>query len=756
VPIGRIILARRNLVIIGLFFVFGLACSFFPFLRAIDYPLALVATPFASVVFLLAGVLLRTESSQVRAVAEGWLVAVVANMALLVPLSVASVLSSVVCEPLYGLLFILAGPLASASVSYPVGMVIGKLLNRWWAAVLVSLSLVPGSAAIALLEFLATPRIRFYGTFYGLYHGAVYDEAVFVDMPYLWLRVWNAAAVAFLLLLLWRNGRRWVRVAGMAAASALFLAITIVSPHLRFVSSYAPLDSCLYERTETERFVLKYSPEGRAADVAGLLAEDLEFRAHQIERLFGLDRPREKIFVYLYDSAFRKQELMGAGRTSIAKPWLKELHVHDHTIGSSVAAHELAHVMLADISDSVLGLPVTFPGIPRPGIMEGAAVAVERGGSLLTTHQWAAAMDRLDKQPDMKRILEGVGFWSLSSTLAYTACGSFVRYLLEQHGYRPFAALYAGAGFEESYGIPLDKLLADWNAHLDALLVGEEELELARFVFSRPPVFEKTCPYAGGRCLQQALRSISEPHSRRAAPLARRALSMTHDDIFLGQRFVRLLYAVREFDEGILLSQRLRETCDERGGGGAAAEAAVMLSLADGLWLAGEDEPAQEIFESLANTTSGRWLSTGLAFRRRLVVRGLPLEFRRVAVGAYISAEAESLFDILLASREAQVTGAAGASPVSGIRLALAASYFPDYFDKAIELLEAGLERMPPGHDDIRIEAQFALSRLYYLSDRNSDAGRTLTRLQTEPLSPVERESCDDWLERVRWKEALR
>jgi len=676
--------------------------------------------------------------------------ALLATISMTLPVALFSLYLDRVCEPLYGMGFMLLGPFSTACVAGTLGTAMGHRVRRRWVAAALLVTLALASVACALAEFLGTCQVRVYATLFGLYHGAVYDEAVFIEPAYLWLRVWNGAGVAWLLASMRPPGPKQKRLPRLgvrlptAAAAALFVVLTAASPFLGFVGTSIPLHRALSQELAGEHFTIRFAPRGRGARLAPLMASDLEFRRAQISDWLDLPGTSPRITVYLYEDELQKQRLMGAGRTSIAKPWLHQLHVHAREAGSTLMAHELAHVLLGEISDSWLGLPVDGLGIPRPGIMEGAAVAVERGASRLTKHQWARAMRDIGRQPPMAEILEGLGFWRQSSLLAYTACGSFIRFLVQEYGPTPFAALYAGASFTHAYDRPLPSLLDEWNLFLDTIPVDESDLEMARFVFSRPPVFDKVCPYAGGRCLSRTVAAMRAGNNQLTLPLARRAMQLTEFDLFLGRRFARLLLAANAVEEGGVLLNALAAKAGEKSGG--AGLAGLRLGMADGLWLNQQPGEAAGLFRELADGPAGKWLGIGLKLRLILVNLKLDPDVVRMTVGAYAGPDGRELLSSLLERR-------AGLHPAARIRLGYALSGHPRFHAQAVALLEEDLPYADQQLPELAWEVSMAAARLRALAGQTGPARRLLPGKNSKHNSPAERELLVDLMARIEWLE---
>jgi len=608
---------------VGLGFLLGIGCSLFRVTGVIDYPLSLVLSPLFWLLFVVWG---AWPGRAVDPVDPGaWLMLGATWLASMAGPAVRSGLGNV-CEPIYGLAFMVLGPLFSGAAGMVAGWAVGRLVKRsLWRAGLLLLLLISGLLLVAA-EFLLTPHVRFYGWFFGMYHGAIYDEAVRITWPYIWLRVKDSLWILGIVWLLKggaveaaAGGEQVTRARRIVVATAFAgaLCLLLLSPWLGFTASYVRLNEVLAERHSTEHFVVHTTPGGKAAAVAARVAEDLEFRLWQQEELFGVGAPVEPISVYLYESPGQKERLMGAGKTTIAKPWLGEMHLHSHKAGESLFAHELAHVLLADHADSLLGVPSDFGVLPRPGVMEGAAMAVERGGGRLTLHGWARAMRDIGRLPPLESILDGLSFWSYAGPVAYSASGSFIRYLLESRGSPPFLRLYGGAGFSEAYGEELGSLLEEWHGFLDGQEVSQADLLLAELAFKRPSVFEKVCPHAGARCVEKVRHAVVRGEKSEALGYARRAMSLVEGDVRVGREVGTLLMAGDAVAEA---SELLGQWGPGEEVGGSLG---LMLELwrLDALWLTGLSREANRGYLALQEEPDAR-VALGVELSWRVLLSG--------------------------------------------------------------------------------------------------------------------------------------
>jgi hypothetical protein len=142
-----------------------------------------------------------------------------------------------------------------------------------------------------------------------------------------------------------------------------------------------------------------------------------------------------------------------------------------------------------------LRIPTRAALLPVPGVIEGAAVAAAwEGEGEATPHQSSRAMLEAQLAPRVST-LTGLGFFASASITAYTAAGSFHRWLHATYGAARFRRLYASGDFASTYGRSLAQLERDWHTFLRTVPVSERSLVRARTRFRRASVFGRRCPY---------------------------------------------------------------------------------------------------------------------------------------------------------------------------------------------------------------------------------------------------------------------
>ncbi len=388
---------------------------------------------------------------------------------------------------------------------------------------------ISGSFALALLRVYGAPAIFVYDPFAGYYPGALYDENIRFDAPFLWARAWQIAlalcALGFSAALLdparltlttamlMRRGEG--RGAALAVAwVALALAITLgaLAGRLGFAVSAADVARVLDGVRETPHFVIRYARGRELEPQMDAIAAEHEFRYAQVTRTLGVGLTG-RITSYYFRDAEQKQRWMGAGGTYIAKPWRREIYLQHDDFPHGSLRHEIAHVVAGAFGDSIFGVSLSVIGWPplqvNAGLIEGIAVAADwppaRGR--LSPHESARAMLDLGRLPPLARLLS-TGFYGFSAAQSYAAAGSFVRFLLERDGPAKLRALFTSGGrdedFRAQYGASRVELEAAWHSALAKVPVAADDLGLARERFRRPGIFGRPCPHAVARRLERA------------------------------------------------------------------------------------------------------------------------------------------------------------------------------------------------------------------------------------------------------------
>jgi hypothetical protein len=87
------------------------------------------------------------------------------------------------------------------------------------------------------------------------------------------------------------------------------------------------------------------------------------------------------------------------------------------------------------------------------------------------------------------------GFWTQPGARAYTACGSFVRWLVDTRGMERFRVLWRRGDFDRAYGEPLSALVAAWRGEIARIQPTALELRRAARLFGGGSIFQEVCAH---------------------------------------------------------------------------------------------------------------------------------------------------------------------------------------------------------------------------------------------------------------------
>src|SRR5438067_2337041 len=217
--------------------------------------------------------------------------------------------------------------------------------------------------------------------------------------------------------------------------------MSLQAEKLHWKAAASQLDAELGGRMETEHLLLHF-PREKKDEERALLARDAENDVRAVARFFGIP-PGPRIEIYLYRSAEEKRILIGAAETSFTKPWLRQIHTNDAPAPHPILRHELVHALGSQIARG----PWRVPGglIPQMALVEGVAVAADWPGGEFTVHEEARALQELGLLPHLETLFKPGLFYAESGPQAYTASGSFLRFVWESRGPRFIGQVYASA-----------------------------------------------------------------------------------------------------------------------------------------------------------------------------------------------------------------------------------------------------------------------------------------------------------------------
>ena len=439
--------------------------------------------------------------------------ALLINGLLLVPSLLAGAAVEVLqqsCEPDAGVLFMLLVAGGNVATGTALGAAASLLRMRTWAPVAAVATVLVGALVLVVANFYTSPQIFIYSAPWGYWPGSLYDEALSVDARLWAFRAYStlAAAAVFSFAAAFSDDQITAtlkpRFGWLAAAIPLAIAAVWTygkGPEIGWRLDAAAVQKALRTRVETDHFILYVDPSV-TADRLKRIVEDHEHRYEQLKAFFEAE-PDGKVISYIYRSEAQKARLMGARGTQIARPWAREIHIDGLYVPHRLLKHELAHIFAGAKASGPFKVPAVAGIFVNIGVIEGIAVAADWRVTELTVHGWAKAMHGLGLMPDLRESLSVLGFWSISSSRAYTAAGSFLRYLVDTYGIDKFWTLYRSNSFERAYERSLSELVDEWENFLSKLPLPKDDLLIAEHRFKRPGIFQKVCARVSANIAQR-------------------------------------------------------------------------------------------------------------------------------------------------------------------------------------------------------------------------------------------------------------
>lgn len=411
------------------------------------------------------------------------------------------------CTPGEGLTFMVLGPGLGCALAACVGVWVAAVAKRPRLAPWIAAAVPVGAALLGLWAFYATPTVYVFGAFAGYFPGAIYDDLVQIPTRYLTHRAAILIAVVALGVLfdaLWdpSSGSLDVRRRGRSHLGPLLVSVGMLGI---VAASYWHGDelghwvskSHLIERlgkTERGRHCIVHMPRETQPEEAARLVDDCDFHVERIRSLVGLGSS-EPVTAYFFRSDGEKKDLIGVGRTLIAKPWRREVYLQMAGWPHPMLGHEVVHAVLGEAGRAPFDVAANWGGlIPNPGLVEGAAAALAWDvRDDLDPDQWSRIMLDREELPAARAVMS-VRFSALPARRAYMAAGSLVRFLIATRGMNAFLSAYRTGRVDD-----LEALEAQWHLYLQEVPVTPVERGVAEVALAQPSIFSAVCPHALAR-----------------------------------------------------------------------------------------------------------------------------------------------------------------------------------------------------------------------------------------------------------------
>ena len=478
----------------------------------------------------------------------------------------------------------------------------------------VCLALLLASLGWTVWPIAVGPQVFAYNFFLGWFPGPLYDEALHLPRALLWFRLesvlWAAMLGLFAATLFAPFARTPAGGRGriVLAIAATLLAIVLLERNavdLGFRASEARLQQVLGGRAETTHAEL-FFPAEKPQEQVDRLRRDVEFRWDEVAQFLG-GAPSGKVRVYLFRSPAEKEQLVGASGTQFTKGLA--LYLNDAPFPHPILEHELVHALASRFGKGPFGTTVRFGVVPLMGVVEGVAEAPQDTHGDLTLHEWAAGMRRQKLMPDMRELFRPEGFYLSAPDRAYTAAGSFIRWLRETYGTAKLQALLARGDFQGVYGRSLETLVSDWEQMLDGIQLDERSINRAFSRFRQGSVFTRSC---AREVAGLAADARADANPLRALQRIRRCASLQPDEPSFALSEAALLQVLGRFGEAVQVLSRLQARVE----GLPSLEVEAGLARVRLAFLSGDWDGTPALLEQLATAKPGLDLERQLAVWR--------------------------------------------------------------------------------------------------------------------------------------------
>jgi tetratricopeptide (TPR) repeat protein len=507
------------------------------------------------------------------------------------------------CAPAEGLAFMVLGPAVGCTLAACIGVWVAGATNRSRLSPWLAAAIPVGAALLGLWTFYATPSVYVFSAFAGYFPGAIYDDLVQIPTRYLTYRATMLLAVFALAVsfdALWNPFTRELDLRGrglahLGAVAVSLGALSIVAAsywygdHLGHWVSEAYLIEGL-GKTEQGRHCIVHMPRETLPEDASRLLEDCDFHVKRTRTLAGLSS-NEPVTAYFFRNQNEKKDLIGVGRTLIAKPWRNEVYLQMSRWPHPVLGHEIVHAVLAEAGRGPFAVAGTFGGvIPTPGIVEGTAVALAWDlRDDLDPDQWSTIMMDRQELPPASAVM-GVRFSALPVRRAYMAAGSIIRFLIATRGMDALLEAYRRGTVED-----LGELEAQWHAYLEQVPVTPHERGVAEVELARPSIFSAVCPHELAKLRAHLAGDAAARDDVRTIETCRAILDINEHEAQARAALVGALARNGHDAEALATLDALRKAMNAP----KPIVAAALEQYADASWTLGNVDEATALYEEL-------------------------------------------------------------------------------------------------------------------------------------------------------------
>jgi len=385
--------------------------------------------------------------------------------------------------------FILNAPLLI--LLFSISLILRKIKIKPCLASFFILIILLSSLSFNIYKMISEPVVKFYSIFWGYFSGPIYDEDVAPDNVLILYRVLSILISIIILLLFYK--RNFIK-----SVIALFLMIPLLITGQKISELEYSRDniiSILGSRYETRHFNIIYPPDQEWSKFIKVIGQLHEYYYNQLISELKVETDI-KITSFIFRDEEEKKRLTGAGRTQIAKPWLREIYITPVSLTDAKLKHEISHIIAGNIIDSPLGLYGSFNGlIPNMAVVEGIAVALEPETNIMTLHEKAAILLKKEKLPSFIKLFNVNNFYTYSGGISYSTSGSFIRYLIDKYGIDKFKQILKNKNFLQVYSKHISEIEKEYRLFLKNISITPQKEFYSSVLYNSKGLVQRQCPH---------------------------------------------------------------------------------------------------------------------------------------------------------------------------------------------------------------------------------------------------------------------
>lgn len=417
---------------------------------------------------------------------------------------------------------------------------LGAFKSTIFIVIIIAISII-----LNLYDLLSQPTVKFYSMLLGYFSGPIYDEDIYPDRLLLMYKLLSILISISIWLLLFKSSFIKKLILILLIPLFLFTVNTISNLELNREKIKAVLGSVY----KTEHFDIIYPPDQNWSNDIETIAKLHEYYYTQLKERLNL-KTDIRISSFIFRNEDEKKELTGAGRTQIAKPWLKEIYLTPISVTDSKLCHEISHILVGQLLDSPLNLYGKFRGlIPNMAVIEGISVALEPETNILGLHEKAAILLKKNKLPSFKHLFNISKFYSISGSISYSTSGSFIKFLIDKYGIEKFKKILQYSEFDVVYNKSISEIENEYRDFLSKIEISPQKDYWASVVYNSKGLIDKRCPHE----LANLKRLISEYNRKNISTKAYELIKETTDYCNLDSdttiELVKSLINMNKFEE---------------------------------------------------------------------------------------------------------------------------------------------------------------------------------------------------------------